>query len=77
MAESITLPDFVLKRMGLETFRMALLEEQLAEKDKTIQELSDALALKGEGMTVPAEGMPVENLTKALEVVRDNGAKTP
>lgn len=71
MAESITLPEFVLKRLGLEVAKNALLEEQTAEKDRTIQELSDALSLQGEGMDVPAEGIPVERLSDAIEKVRN------
>lgn len=71
MAETITLPDFVLKRLGLESAKSALLEEQIAERDRTIQELSDALKLQGEGMDVPAEGVPVDRLASAVEKVRN------
>ena len=69
--EQVQIPDFILKRLGLEVAKNQLLEEQLAEQQKANKALSDALKLKGEGLVVGEEGVDSERLSEALEVVRD------
>lgn len=66
----LQIPDFVLKRLGLEVARNQLLEEQLAESQETVQKLSDALELQGKGLEVTEEGVDPERLADAMALVK-------